>query len=119
MGERGAENPVRRNEPAAPSSADQLSGVRRALQQGLGEDLGRRRLGPREPRLGVGDLRRIAIEVEEDRGYVNARDAVDQAVVRLADDREAPALETIDEPHLPDRLGAVQPLGEDAGGEGL
>ena len=35
----------------------------------------------------------------------------------LADDREAVALETVDDPHLPERLRAVEALGEGAGGE--
>ena len=40
--------------------------------------------------------------------------AVDERVVRLADQREAVALEALHEPHLPQRLGAVELLGEDA-----
>jgi hypothetical protein len=35
-------------------------------------------------------------------------------VVGLADDREAAALDAVDQPHLPDRLRPVEPLGEDA-----
>jgi hypothetical protein len=35
-------------------------------------------------------------------------------VVRLRDQREATALEAVDDPDLPERLRAVQPLGEDA-----
>jgi hypothetical protein len=34
-------------------------------------------------------------------------------VVALADDREAAALEALDQPHLPERLRAIELLGED------
>ena len=43
--------------------------------------------------------------------------AVDQRVVRLGDDREAVVADAVDEPQLPQRLGAVQALGEDAAGQ--
>ena len=57
------------------------------------------------------------LEVEEDGGDVDAGDAVDQRVVALADDREAVAVEPLDQPQLPERLGAVELLGEDPRGE--
>ena len=50
-------------------------------------------------------------------GDVDAGDAVDEAVVRLGDDREAVLADALDEPELPQRLRAVEPLGEDAAGE--
>ena len=56
---------------------------------------------------------RLGGGVEEDAGYVNPRDPVDEGVVGLADDREAVAVEALGEPHLPERLGAVELLGED------
>ena len=40
--------------------------------------------------------------------------AVHERVVGLRDQREAAALEALDEPHLPERLRAVETLGEDA-----
>ena len=43
--------------------------------------------------------------------------AVDQRVVGLGDQREAAALEPLDEPRLPQRLRAVQPLRVDARGQ--
>ena len=58
-----------------------------------------------------------ASSVEQHGRDVDARDAVDQAVVRLRDHREAPALDAVDEPDLPQRLAAVQPLGEHAPGQ--
>jgi len=55
----------------------------------------------------------------EDRGDVHSGYAVDQGVVGLADDGEAPAVEAIDQPDLPERLGAIQPLGEQPSGQPL
>ena len=49
---------------------------------------------------------------------VDARRAVDHAVVQLAEHREAVALETLDQPDLPERLGAVEVLALDARGLG-
>ena len=46
-------------------------------------------------------------------------DPVDHRVVGLGQDREAILLEALDEPHLPERLRAVELLGEDARGEAL
>ena len=55
--------------------------------------------------------------VEQHGGEVDAGDAVDERVVRLGDEREAVALEALDEPHLPQRLGAVERLRVDPRGE--
>ena len=63
---------------------------------------------------GLGDRLGLAGRVEEDRGYVNPGDAVDERVVALGDEREAPALDLVDQPHLPQRLRAVESLGEHA-----
>ena len=57
------------------------------------------------------------VRVEQHGREVDAGDAVDERVVRLADQREAVALEALHEPHLPERLRAVEPLGEDAPGQ--
>ena len=70
-------------------------------------------------RPGVGDRRRVGREVEQDRREVDARDAVDQRVVGLGDQREAVVLEALDQPHLPQRLRAVELLGEDPRGQVL
>ena len=65
----------------------------RALGRALdaaGSELGAGRLGLRHPRLGAAAARcRPAVEVEQDRGEVDARDAVDERVVGLRDQREA------------------------------
>ncbi len=79
----------------------------RSVGSGLGAHFGGRR----------GGGGRIRLEVEQDGGYVNPGDAVDQRVVALADDREAVALEALDQPQLPERLRAVELLGEDPRGE--
>ena len=50
---------------------------------------------------------------------VDARDAVDHAVVHLRDHREAVALEALDDPHLPERPLAVEVLLHDARREAL
>ena len=57
--------------------------------------------------------------VEQHRRDVHAGDAVDERVVGLGDQREAPAGHALHEPDLPQRLGAVQALGEEAPGEPL
>ena len=78
----------------------------------------RGRLRLRAPRLAlVRQLRRVRLGVEQHRGEVDAGDAVDERVVGLGDQREAVALEALDEPRLPQRLGAVELLGVDARGE--
>jgi hypothetical protein len=53
-------------------------------------------------------------EIEQHGPEVDARDAVDHRVVRLGQQREAPVGEPLDEPQLPQRLRAVELLGEDA-----
>ena len=93
---------------------------RRAHEVGhpLGRDGRVRRLGRRRPRVGGAvDRVGVAVEVEQHRGDVHAADAVDQAVVGLVDEREAVGLEPVHEPDLPQRLGAVQALGEDPAGQ--
>ena len=66
---------------------------------------------------GCGDLGRDRPEVEDDLGDVDAGDPVDERVMGLGDEREAAALEALDHPHLPQRLGAVELLGEDPPGQ--
>ena len=95
-------------------AADDLARAGGALAQSVAEQLEVGRLGPRRPlrrqRRRVG---RLLLDVEEDGGDVDAGDAVDQRVVALADDREAVAVEALDQPQLPERLAAVELLGED------
>jgi hypothetical protein len=57
---------------------------------------------------------RFLLDVEEHGGDVDPRDAVDEGVVALADDRESVVIEPLDQPQLPQRLAAVQLLGEDS-----
>jgi hypothetical protein len=52
-------------------------------------------------------------DVEQDRGEVDPGDPVDHAVVDLGDDGEPVVLQAFDHPQLPQRLGAVQLLGDD------
>jgi len=72
--------------------------------------------------LGRRDGHRVGRGVEEHRGDVDARDAVDQRVMGLGEQREAAgalAAEALHQPDLPQRLGAVEALGEDAAGQAL
>jgi hypothetical protein len=83
-----------------------------------GDQLGSAGLVMRHPGLAVVlDWLGHRSEIEEDRCEIHARDAVDHRVVRLGDQREAPLFEALDQPHLPQRLGAVQALGEDPRGQ--
>ena len=54
--------------------------------------------------------RRLRLLVEQDREQVAARDAVDHAVVHLRDERQAVVFEALHDPHLPERLRAVELL---------
>ena len=81
-------------------------------------ELDRARLRLRHPRLAlVRHRRRHRLEVEQHGREVDAGDAVDERVMGLGDQREAPVLEPLHEPQLPQRLRAVEPLGVDPGGE--
>jgi hypothetical protein len=70
-----------------------------------------------DPGLGLRDGVRLGLCVEEDGRDVHSRDPVHKAVVRLRHQGEAPALDAIDKPHLPQGLRAIEALGEDARGE--
>ena len=78
--------------------------------------LGARRLGLGHPRLAA-VARPVGREVEQHAGEVDARDAVDQRVVGLREQGEAAVVQALDEPQLPQRLRAIQALGEHAPGE--
>ena len=111
--------PIPRSDLTRPAqhgaeAADDLPGAGGPLAPGVAEQLQIGRLRPRRPLRRPHRLaRRLRLEVEEDGGDVDARDAVDEGVVALADDREAVAVEALDQPQLPERLGAVELLGED------
>ena len=62
-------------------------------------------------------VRRVGRQVEHQLHEVGAGDAVDHAVVDLGDERPAVVGQALDQPQLPQRLGHVQPLAEDAAGE--
>jgi hypothetical protein len=65
---------------------------------GLPRPLGGRRLG------------RHRVDVEQHRGDVNTGDAVDEAVVRLVEERKVLGFEPLHEPDLPQRLRPVEAL---------
>ena len=67
---------------------------------------------PPTPRLGRGG-------VEQHGGDVHPGDPVHQRVVGLGDQREPPPRHALHQPDLPQRLGAVQALGEEPPGEPL
>ena len=95
-------------------AANDLGRAGGALAQGVAEQFEVGRLGPRRPlRWHRRRVRRLLLGVEEDGGDVDPGDPVDEGVVALADDREAVPVEPLDQPQLPERLAAVELLGED------
>ena len=94
-----------------------LGGLGDPLGDGGAEQLQRARLRARDPLGRIVGRGGLGLGVEEDRRYVNPGDAVDEAVVALADDREPLLAEPVDHPQLPERLRAVEPLREGPGGE--
>ena len=118
MSRRSPRSDLARPAQRGADAADDLPRAGRALEQRVAEQLQVARLRPRRPlRRPRRRVRRLRLEVEEDGRDVDPGDAVDQRVVALADDREAVALEALDQPQLPERLRAVELLGEDPGGE--
>ena len=112
-----AQHPARAAQGRA-DAADDLLRAGEALADRVAQQVEVGRLRPRGPLRRTQRWRwRVLLEVEQDRGYVNPGYAVDERVVALADDREAVALEALDQPQLPERLGAVELLGEDPRGE--
>ncbi len=75
----------------------------------LGEGWGRQ-----PSSTGAGGYR---LEVEEHGPDVDPGDPVDGGVMGLGQQGEAVALQPLHQPHLPERLGAVELLREDARGE--
>ena len=98
-----------RGRPAPTTRPRARPGPARHLVEQQLERLGRR-AGP--GRRDDGRLR--GSDSKSDVSRLASRDAVDQAVVDLRDQREAIALEPFDDPHLPERAGAVEALREDA-----
>ncbi len=99
-------------------AAGHLGGHGCALEQRLAEQLCRPRQRPRGP--GQRCSRRgewLGRGVEQDGGDVHAGDPVDERVVSLRDQRKAPTRHALHQPDLPQRLGAVQALGEQPAGE--
>ena len=135
-GELGAASPARAKVPAAsaasmaarrdpsrgaedgPDAADDLGRAGRPLEQRLGQHLGAAGLGVGGPGLARGHRLRVRGGVEEHVGYVNPGDAVDERMVALGHEGEAAALDLVDQPHLPQRLRAVEALGEHPGRQG-
>jgi hypothetical protein len=108
---------ARRAQQRARATAH-LSGNGRALKQRLAEQLGltRQRLGdPRRRR--PGGTGGFGGGVEQDGRDVHTGDPVHERVMGLGDQREPPARHALHEPDLPQRLGAVQALGEQPSGE--
>ena len=68
---------------------------------------------------GSGRCGRFAGGVEQDRRDVHAGDPVHEGVVGLGDQREATSRHALHQPYLPEGLGTVQALGEDAAREAL
>ena len=95
-----------------------LARDRRAFEQRLREQLRAAGKRARKPALtAVGGGCRLARGVEQNRQDVDARDAVHECVVGLREHGEAVVLETLDQPDLPERLVAVELLGEHPAGE--
>ena len=90
----------------------------RRLGQHLGDraehQSGRALLAARCPAL-VHQLTRAGVDVEQDLADVDGRAAVDEDLVGLREQGDAAALQPLDEVHLPQRPGAVQPPRHDPG----
>jgi hypothetical protein len=69
--------------------------------------------------LGRRDRQRIGRGIEQHGRDVHPGDAVDERVVSLREQREAPVGEPLHEPQLPERSAAVERLGEDPAGQPL
>jgi len=112
-GAEAAQHPARSAQHGAHAAHD-LARAGRPLAQRVGEqvEVGWLRAG-RPLRRPQRRLDRVLLEVEEDGRDVYPGDPVDERVVTLADHGEAVALDALDQPHLPERLGPVELLGED------
>ncbi len=100
----------------AAQRADGDLGVARRLQHRLGRELRGRRLRGRHPVV-AHQLARAGVDVEQHLAEVDRRDAVDQDLVGLREQRDAAVLETLDEVDLPQRAVGVEPARHDARGQ--
>ena len=103
-------------ERASAGSPVSVDWGEQVADRGVRQQLQVARLPPRRPLLDLGLLHLRGV-VQEHRQQVGARHPVDHAVVDLRDQRPAPALEPLHDPHLPERLAAVEVLGEDPPGQ--
>ena len=97
----GARKPARGGQDVGGKAAPGVEHLRHGGRFGLGFPwLGRRH-------------RRVGLEIEHHAKQLDAGDAVDHAVMDLEHERPMAALETFDEPGLPQRAVAVERLGHD------
>lgn len=96
-----------------PHAAAYFGGGCRSFKEGTAKQFGVRWLRAGGPRLRVRSRGGIGVRVKQNAGDVHPRHSIHKAVMALTHDRETPAIEAVDEPKLPDRLAAVEPLGED------
>ena len=99
-----------------PQAARALVRACRPVGQRRADDAWGARLRRRLPRRDLGG-RRPALVVEDHAQQVRARDTVDHAVVQLVDQRPAAVAEALRDPHLPQRLRAVELLRHHAADE--
>ena len=94
--------------PGPRRVGEHLLGTPERVGDGGGDQLGEARLAGRAPGV-QRRLTAVGVVVEHDLAEVDRVDAVDQRLVHLGDHGEAVALEALDDVHLPERPGAVQP----------
>ena len=82
----------------------------------LAASLAGRRLGGGHPAV-VDQLARAGVDVEQHLAEVDGRDAVDQDLVGLGEQRDPAVLEPLDEVHLPQRTVGVEPARHDPRGQ--
>ena len=96
-------------------AARHLAGHRGALEQRLAEQLRLTRAAASRStaRADARAAARLGRGVEQNRRDVHAGDPIHERVVGLGDQREATARHAVHQPDLPQRLGAIQALGEE------
>ena len=99
-----------------PQLSHSLVRDRRPVGQRGAEDARCARLRRRLPRRDLGG-RRAALVVEDHAQQVGTRHAVDHAVVQFVHQRPAAVVEALGDPHLPQRLRAIELLGHHAADE--
>ena len=99
-------------------AAHRLARHGRALEQRVRQQLRRRGHRARQPSPRRRcDRLRVGARIENDACDVDAGDAVDQRVMGLRDQREAPVTQPLYQPQLPEWAPAVERLREDAAGK--